>query len=662
MNAFVSAAAIAEATGKTKRAIEIAISRIVAGQASTWRGAKLDIRQVHGRGGKAGIQYKVRVTSLPIDVQDRLKAHLNAPSTPFSPRTFATHFDAVLEWFSRFVEEVEATKAGTVARGNVLRTWSEKKLPDVKGSGTFRRYSMRTLNRFLADYQRNGVRALGRAKRNDHKTKRTIVTIKFDAWAREVGLEDELKPIAEALKIRIRGWHKAYESISAIRLDAERHLEKLVTERGFEPPNSVCSIPLHMVKAESEFRAVAKFKKDRKAWQDSAPAIRRTIEGLWPMDIVVGDVHPLDFLLPEVEGFQRYAKAICWLDVATKRLWMTVVFLPKGTGIRNAHVIASFMEMASAWGLPKTLYLDNGSEYNFAEFIPDAMKLAGNDGERVLIHAKPYNARAKAIEGVFAILRHRFAKFEGYIGGDRMKSKVANIGKAPVPFNGTFGQFREIIGAVVTQYHALPQRGQLKGVSPIEAYNRAVRAGWHVTEVDPDAFFTAFSTREARAIKNGYIAVGGRFWTCRELRERISDRVTVRIPKFEQWDRLPLEDERGNLIGFAEEAVEYDYLDPAGARASAKQQRERVAAVRRLDRSAPDIDVIGEVLALANTAPKMLPAPIGARVTASDSARAIARGVKESPKVKRAREDAARESEAAFDEDFIRRIQGAKQQ
>ncbi|AZG77187.1 hypothetical protein [Methylocystis rosea] len=623
----------------------------------------MDIRQVHGRGGKAGVQYQVRVDSLPIDVQDRLKVHLNGPSTPVMPRTFATHSAAVLDWFSRFVEEVEATKPGSVAHANILRAWSGRPLPDIKGSGTFRRYSTRSLNRFLADYQCNGVRALCRAKRSDHRTKRTIVTVKFDAWVREVGLGNELEPIAEALKTRIRGWHKASEGISAIRLDAERHLEKLVRERGFEPPNGACAIPLHIVKAESKYRAVAKFKKDRKAWQDSAPAIRRTIDGLAPMDIIVGDVHPLDFLLPEVEGFQRYAKAICWLDVATKRLWMTVVFLPKGTGIRNAHVIASFMEMASARGLPKTLYLDNGSEYNFAEFIPDAMKLAGNDGERVLIRAKPYNARAKAIEGVFAILRHLFAKIPGYIGGDRMKSKVANIGKAPVPFNGTFGQFREIIGAVVMQYHALPQRGQLKGLSPIEAYNRAVGAGWHMTEVDPDAFFTAFSTRETRVIKNDCsIDVGGRSWTCRELRERISDRVTVRIPKFEQWDRLPLEDERGNLIGFAEEAVEYRYFDPAGARASAKQQRERVAAVRRLDRSAPDIDVIGEVLALANTVPKMLPAPIGARVTASDSARAIARGAKESPKVKRAREDAARESEAAFDEDFIRRIQGAKQQ
>ncbi|MGA8169420.1 MAG: hypothetical protein WB816_01070 [Methylocystis sp.] len=41
-----------------------------------------------------------------------------------------------------------------------------------------------------------------------------------------------------------------------------------------------------------------------------------------------------------------------------------------------------------------------------------------------------------------------------------------------------------------------------------------------------------------------------------------------------------------------------------------------------------------------------MPAPIGALVTASDHARAIAKGVKESPKAKRAREEAERKREA----------------
>ncbi|MGD9541274.1 hypothetical protein [Methylocystis sp.] len=399
--------------------------------------------------------------------------------------------------------------------------------------------------------------------------------MKFDAWAREGGLENELESIAEALKIRIRGWHKAWESISAIRLDASRHLEKLARERGFEPPNGVCDIPLHIVKAEMKYRRATKIKKDRKGFEDKSPAIRRTIEGLWPMDIVVGAVHPLDFFLPETEDYQRYAKAICWLDVATKRLWATIVFLPKGTGIRNAHVIASFMEMVAEWGLPRTLYLDNGQEYRFAEFIKDAitlndrgMKVFAGGEQKAIRRARPYAARSKAIEGVFAQLRHLFEKVQGYIGGDRMKKKVANVGKAPIPFP-SIELFPQVIAGILAQYHTKAQgkNSQLGGDSPIDAFNRAVDKGWQKTEVDPDAFATVFSEKRIVAITNGAITVKGRvFYFDGLVTYHDGDYITVRVPKYEQWARLPVEDMQGNLLGFAEEDQPFACFDPAGAR------------------------------------------------------------------------------------------------
>jgi hypothetical protein len=633
----------------TPRAARKALCRALAGK--SYKSMELQVREVPGRGGRQGKVLQVRVDTLPIDIQERLKAHLNAPSMPLTPRTCATHFDAVLEWVSRFVDEVEATKPGTVARANVLRAWSEKKLPDIKGSNAFCTYSERTLRRFLKDYERYGAAALQRATRNDHKTKRTIVTVTFDAWAREVGLENELEPIAEALKTRIRGWHKASESVSAIRLDAARRLEKLVRERGFEPPNGVCNIPLYIVKAESKYRAVAKFKKDRKAFEDKSPAIRRTIEGLWPMDIVVGDVHPLDFFLPETEDYQRYAKAICWLDVATKRLWATVVFLPKGTGIRNSHVIASFMEMVAEWGLPRTLYLDNGQEYRFAEFIKDAIALndrgmkvlAGGEQEPVR-RARAYGARAKAIEGVFALLRHLFAKVPGYVGGDRMKSKVANVGKPPEHFP-SIELFPQVIAGILAQYHANPQgkKSQLGDISPIDAFNRAVNAGWQKTEVDPDSFAMVFSEKRAVAIKNGAITVNGRiFYFDRLVTYHGGDYVTVRVPKYEQWARLPVEDMQGNFLGFAEEDRPFNYFDSAGGRESDRRRKLQRRAVRQLDNSVPDIDVTAEILDFQTNVPKALPAPVGARVTASDKEKAVARSVKESPEAKRKRADNVR--------------------
>lgn len=405
---------------------------------------------------------------------------------------------------------------------------------------------------------------------------------------------------------------------------------------GFEPPPGVCEIPHNIVKAESVYRRVGQFKRDRKAFQDLQPCVRRSRAGMLPCEVVVGDVHHLDFVLSEVEDFQRYAKAICWLDVATNRIWMTIVVLLKDEGVRNEHVIDSWIEMSLAWGLAKVVYLDNGSEYNWAQFIEDAMKLASLAGDRAIIRAKPYNARSKPIEGIFGILeRHHFAKLPGYIGGDRMKSKTANVGRVPDPFPCTFDQFRETIAAAVALYHNRPQKGSLAGRSPFQVYNEAVAAGWHKTEVDPYAFFTAFSTEETRYVRQGRISVAGRSWTC----------VIVLIPKFEDWDRLPIKDERGRPLGFAEPEKTYGFLDEAGAKESARRQKLRIVAVRELDKSAPTIDPLSESLELARELPKELPAPIGARVMASDEARAIAVGVTESPKAKREREEAERRRE-----------------
>ena len=63
------------------------------------------------------------------------------------------------------------------------------------------------------------------------------------------------------------------------------------------------------------------------------------------------------------------------------------------------------LQWPSAWGLPSALYLDNGSEYRWADFVDDAMKLIArvtftDDRDSRVVRARPYNAPAKAIEGI----------------------------------------------------------------------------------------------------------------------------------------------------------------------------------------------------------------------------------------------------------------------
>jgi hypothetical protein len=241
-----------------------------------------------------------------------------------------------------------------------------------------------------------------------------------------------------------------------------------------------------------------------------------------------------------------------------------------------------------------------------------------------------------------------FAKVSGYIGGERMKKKTANVGKEPVPFNGTFDQFEEVVAGIIAQYHGKQQgkRSQLSGLSPFEAFNRAVSAGWEMTAVDPDAFATVFSIEKAVAIKNGAITVKGRrFYFDGLVTYLKGDYVSVRVPKYEHWARLPVSDMAGNFLGFAEEDQAYAYFDPAGARESDRRRALQRRAIRDLDKSATDIAATSKILDFAAHAPKALPAPIGARVTATDKEKTIARGLKETPKAQREREEAERRRE-----------------
>lgn len=41
---------------------------------SLWRGYALEVRTFHGCGGRSGVQYQVKVSSLPLHLQERLKA------------------------------------------------------------------------------------------------------------------------------------------------------------------------------------------------------------------------------------------------------------------------------------------------------------------------------------------------------------------------------------------------------------------------------------------------------------------------------------------------------------------------------------------------------------------------------------------------------------
>jgi hypothetical protein len=51
------------------------------------------------------------------------------------------------------------------------------------------------------------------------------------------------------------------------------------------------------------------------------------------MEVVFGDVHPIDVVLRREDGSTAHARTIAWLDFATNRLWLDVVLFAPGKGV-----------------------------------------------------------------------------------------------------------------------------------------------------------------------------------------------------------------------------------------------------------------------------------------------------------------------------------------
>lgn len=644
---------------KCRKALELAHAQI----RSTWRGAALTVRTVRGRGGRSGLRYEVLVSSLPFDLQERFKAAEKLDAGVIEPVAASS---AEREWWHTILLPALQHPKHSRQRGAAIAAILARPLTDWTGRPISP--SRRTIERQLDAYQLHGVRALGRLHRRDKGKAKVLIS---KVWDDAVPLDEEARQhIATSLRSYIRGLYKADTSAKLIQALACAHLAKLTAQADrrsvSDELRAVCRVPRAFIEAERNFRKVAILNKDRKTHEDARPRISRHREGLNPMDVVFGDVHRLDIVMRREDGSTAHPRAIAWLDAATNRLRFDLVLPPKGEDVRNADLIRSFITMTQdpTWGMPARLYIDNGKEYGFADFLDDALKLVSRgamqdirDASSAITNARAYNAQAKPIEGLFGRLEQNyFRTIPGWTDGDRMKKRTASVGKPTEPFDGTLEDLARTLQAFLKAYSMLPQRRQLKGKSPDTAYNEAIRAGWQRTTFNADELRVIFSTQETRIVRQGVISFDGRKWTCDELHTYLGSKVTVCAPKYESATRLPLLDDGGALLGFAMPERDYALMDPAGARESARRDRAHKGAIQKLARRAPDIDVNAEIMNFAASAPPLPAAPVAGTVSLSAETAAIAQGISEDP---RHREDTRHQSSQREGRKRLATLEGA---
>jgi hypothetical protein len=594
--AWITTIRFAEIAGITRQVANRVLAKFQKSSNATWQGHALNVRAVNGKGGADGKQYEVAIDSLPDHFKARLiaaQALVKAPSRTLAlPRSGG---GKEASYWHTLLQPVLDLPKGSAERAAAYSAILARPLTDWHGQPFFP--SLRALSRRVTKIEALGMAGLARARRADAGKPRVILS---RHWDKAVPFDDEIKAkIAHAVRQEIRGYVKGGARISKIRVLVRDYLVRTTQAYGHRPNDvkaleRACSIPKHMVDAESRFKAVYLRNHDRKASDDAQPRIRRHSGALDPMEVVVMDVHHINVLLEKLSGKTGTVKLLAFMDVATKRIWCELIFFDKAGGVRNVDNIQAFLTMAQdpSFGLPQFFYCDNGSEYFFTEYLEDALRLNVHadiiTGKRKsqIINAIPYNAAAKEVEGKFGHLNQGFIRHcPGWIDDDRFDPARPEMGKLPAPFPGGFEAFQSYFFGLLKAYEHMTQGGVLKGQSPAQAFQGFVDRGWAATLIAPSDLLTVFTGPQSRRVNQHSISVDGRIWTCPGLDSYFENSLVVRIPVYHGFNELLLLDAKGNEIGIATPDVEYAYLDPRGAQQSALRKSDRVKAIRALERA-----------------------------------------------------------------------------
>lgn len=535
------------------------------------------------------------------------------------------------------------------ARGLALEAIAQAEHATMNGDK--KRFSARTLRAWLAEIDTGNLAGLARKARTDKGEHRQYISRQWDQMC---PLPAPAKTeIAAELEKYVRSlWAGGAPSANRIEQLSTSKLVELCQIAGWDQARiQDCRIGRHFVERYRDYSKVAIKERNAKLFMDEyTPRIQRNREGLKPGDVVIGDVHPLDVIKAH-DGREVHARLIAWLDLATYDIFVTPVLLDKGRGIRQEDIARSFVDMADAWGLPRALYLDNGSEYKWEEMIDGFkalsgmthafeafVKAAGDIGgmidqeqatpapaARALIRARPYNAPAKQIEGVFGILeRGYFSLMPGWIGGDRMNKRLHKVGEAPRAYQGDTDEFERDLNTCLEIYR---NTAQADGSSPHDKRRKFIEQGWCPIRAKREVFYFAFSEVKKLKVHQGGIRVGDTWGMVDALISKIGTSVDIRIAK---WDRRHTFyiDDVGTMHAIPM-GNSFNHGDPAGAKEQARRAALNNEHIRTLKADTTRVDLIAEARRHLDALPPAPAMPEGITIDFNGQGEAVSAALSE---------------------------------
>lgn len=637
---------LAEIAGVTDRAARKAA--VACDSGATWRGVRLEIRY-------AGRAIQIYAPSLPQDLRDIWHKRYQKTEADGSPGavTLPAHGERgkriarnllLRQWKIDILSPALAHAKFSRERGKALHAIVGKTF--TKPNGKPWTASLSTLLDWLKAYETSGDHGLDRKERKGRGQRVHIC----HAWDKLCPLPEEMKAeIAEHMRRHVASlWRSGTPGWNRVNQLASVELFERCRAAGWKKASvENCSPGRAFIEKFREYALVGIRERNAKLFFDShTPRIQRSRGGYKPADIVVGDVHPFD-VVREIDGREVHARLISWLDLATYDLFVSVLILPPGRGVRQEDVAASFVDMVQAWGLPRQLRLDNGSEYKWEAMTEGFFTLTGLvsafkafnfhilkgeetaseliDGDQFLAvsRARPYNAPAKQIESVFGIIeRSFFSMMPGWVGGDRTNKRTHNVGKAPIPYEGADQEFMKDIAICLDLYRNTRQKD---GSSPNEKWRKAIAEGWRAVTIARHDLIFAFSEVRKVKVLTGGVRVDDQWYRADIVIPLIGKRIEIYYAK---WAREAIfyidEDRQFHAIPLA---TAYRQEDGEGAREQSRLNGLKLQQIRQLKESSDALDLLKEADRYNAALPPPPELPAGPLITTAEG-KAIAKALK----------------------------------
>ncbi|SFB88133.1 Mu transposase, C-terminal [Brevinema andersonii] len=318
-------------------------------------------------------------------------------------------------------------------------------------------------------------------------------------------------------------------------------------------------IVTYFIKQQTSAGLLLKARGNKGEREKVRPYLTRSRESLSSNEVWVSDGHDANTFIMDEYGNITRPVVVVWMDERSRMVMGYAVDITENTDL----VITSLCNAVEKYGIPQTLYMDNGKAYmnkrTSEKFQSEnRIKVYAMLGCSVM-NARPHNAREKSVERFWGTLDNGFSKFlPGYAGKDILSKPEETQRAVKMRHILTLEEYRKALDAFIFKYNTDSHSG-IGNKTPYEVWKQNIQEIRHANPEMLAQLRLEFITELRTVMAGGRVRVRNREYVAPSLLYYVGERVEVALdPENLSISYIFLE---GKLLTKAEELVAADFND-----------------------------------------------------------------------------------------------------